>query len=146
MVTVPYYLIYASTAAKPFTQQELLDLLSEARKRNALLGITGLLLYAPGNGEAGTFVQELEGTRPEVRGLYDQIIRDPRHRDCTLMRDGQALDRRFQDWTMGFKDLSALKPEEVPGFNPVFLQNWTLKRVLAEPDPVIQLLYSFAGT
>ena len=46
---------------------------------------------------------------------------------------------------MGFRDLSSLKPEDVPGFNPIYLHPWTLKKVLAEPDPMVQLLYSFAG-
>jgi hypothetical protein len=77
--------------------------------------------------------------------MYAKIQRDPRHKDCTVLREDSWYHRRFADWSMGFRDLSTLKPEEVPGFNPVFLQNWTLSRVLREPDPILQLLYSFSG-
>lgn len=41
--------------------------------------------------------------------------------------------------------VSSLKPSEVPGFSPIYFQNWTLPKILAEPDPVLRLLYSFAG-
>lgn len=140
-----YFLIYASTATRGFSEADHLSLLAQAREVNARMGVTGLLLYAPGfEGESGTFVQLLEGERSDVQALYVKIIRDPRHKDCTLIKEGDLYQRRFADWTMGFRDLSTLSPD-VPGFNPIFLKNWTLKKILAEPDPVFQLLYSFAG-
>jgi len=145
-MTAPYFLIYASTAAHDFTQSELISLLTVSKNRNARLDITGLLLYSPGNDSTkGTFVQILEGPRADVQALYVKITRDPRHSDWTLIKEGALFQRRFSDWSMGFRDLSALKPSEVPGFNRIFLKNWTLKKVLAEPDPVLQLLYSFAS-
>ena len=141
-----YFLIYASTASRDFTQDELISLLAGSKAKNAQLDVTGLLLYSPGNDETkGTFVQVLEGPRADVQALYVRITRDSRHREWTLIREGSLFQRRFADWSMGFRDLSALKPSDVPGFNPIFLKNWTLKKVLAEPDPVLQLLYSFAG-
>lgn len=140
------FLIYASTATQAFSEADLLALLNQSRKVNADLGITGLLLYSPGQGDStGTFVQVLEGPASDVKTLYAKICRDPRHRDCTLIKQGPLYRRRFGEWTMGFRDLSTLKPEEVPGFNPIFLKNWTLKQVLAQPDPVLQLVYSFAS-
>jgi len=142
----PYYVIYASTAAKAFTEDDLVDLLSECRKTNVTLGITGLLLYSPGQGtEAGTFVQVLEGPRAEVQALYVKITRDKRHVDCTLLKEGPLFQPRFGEWTMGFRDLSKVKPTDLPGFNPIFLMPWSLQKVLRETDPVLQLLYSFAG-
>lgn len=142
-----YFLIYASTATRPLVEHELLDLLTRAREVNTERNVTGLLLYSPGTeGESGTFVQVLEGERTDVQALYVKILRDQRHKNATLIREGDLFRRRFPDWTMGFRDLSTLRPTDVPGFNPIFLQNWTLKKVLSEPDPVLQLLYSFAGT
>lgn len=141
-----FSLMYASTAAKAFSQQELLDLLSQSRVYNAAHDITGLLLYSPGSGGLnGTFVQVLEGPRVLVQGLYVRISRDPRHSECALLQQGEALTRRFADWTMGFRDLSTAEAETVLGFNRVFFQNWTIRDVVAEKDPVLQLLYSFAG-
>lgn len=141
-----YYLIYASTAARPFGEGDLLALLTEAREFNRSRGITGLLLYSPDEGQqSGTFVQFLEGPRLEVQSLYVRITRDARNRDCTLLQEGTHYHRRFGEWTMGFRDLSSLRPEDVPGYNAVYRQHWTLREVLAEPDPILQLLYSFAG-
>jgi hypothetical protein len=142
----PYFLIYASTAARDFAEGELLELLTQARTFNDEHDITGLLLYSPGEGgEKGTFVQFLEGNRRNVQSLYVRISRDHRHTDCTLLKEGTHFQRRFAEWTMGFRDLSAVKPQDVPGFNPIYLRHWTLTQVLAEPDPILQLLYSFAG-
>ena len=145
-VVGPYFLIYASTAARAFSQAELLALLSEARGTNLDLGVTGLLLYSPGEGDQkGTFVQFLEGPRAKVQGLYLKITRDSRHQDCTILQENVHFERRFGEWTMGFRNLSSLRPQDVPGFNPIYLRHWTLKQVLAEPDPVLQLLYLFAS-
>ena len=144
--TLPYFLIYASTSVRVLSQEELLSLLAGAREFNFRKEVTGLLLYSPGeNGESGTFVQFLEGQRSDVQSLYVRITRDPRHANCTLLKEGTHFQRRFGEWTMGFKDLSSLRLQDVPGFNPIYLRHWTLKQVLAEPDPVLQLLYSFAG-
>lgn len=141
-----YSLVYASTALRDYSEDELLQLLHQARQTNAQLGITGLLLYSPGTPtEKGTFVQALEGPREAVRDLYLAICRDSRHRDCTLLKEETLFLPRFAEWTMGFRNLATLRPEDVPGFSPIFLQPWTLSRVLLEKDPVLQLLYSFAG-
>jgi len=140
-------LTYASTAVHRFSEADLLALLATARTFNARLEITGLLLYSPGtDGYAGTFVQALEGNKDVLQAVFSRIEKDPRHRDVTVIRREAVFSRRFPDWTMGFRDLSTLKPADVPGFNPIFFQGWTLKRVLAEPDPVLQALYSFAGS
>jgi len=145
-VVSPYYLIYASTAVRTFSEGELLSLLAGARTYNGDRNITGLLLYSPGEGgEKGTFVQFLEGPRGDVQALYVKILRDERHRDGTLLKEGTNFHRRFGEWTMGFRDLALVNPEQVPGFNPIYLRHWTLKQVLTEPDPILQLLYSFAG-
>jgi len=138
--------VYASTALRDYSEAELLQLLTQARQTNVGLGVTGLLLYSPGSStEKGTFVQALEGPREAVQGLYLAICRDPRHRDCTLLKEETLFRPRFAEWSMGFRNLATLSPQDVPGFNPIFLQTWTLARVLGEKDPVLQLLYSFAG-
>lgn len=147
MENSPYFLIYASTAAWDFTEAELLELLTLARDFNASRDITGLLLYSPGQGtEKGTFVQTLEGPRAVVQALYVKISQDRRHSDCTVLNEGTLFRRRFSDWTMGFRNLASVRPEEVPGFNPIFLRGLTLRTVLEQKDPVVQLLYSFAGS
>ena len=55
-------LLYTSKSTQPMGTLALFNLLSEARKRNAELGITGHLLYVD-----GTFAQCIEG--PANSGL-----------------------------------------------------------------------------
>lgn len=142
-----YYLVYASTAVHDFSEGELLELLVQSRDHNARVGVTGLLLYAPGaGGDKGTFVQVLEGMRMEVQSIYVRILRDPRHQHCTVLQEGEVFQRRFAAWSMGFRNVSNLQPSEVEGFSTLFSENWTLEKVLSEPDPVMRLMYSFAGS
>ena len=105
-------LVYVSSAVKPFTDQELLGLLQKAREANRKLGITGMLLYK--NGE---FMQALEGGEQEVLALADRISKDPRHRDIRIILKGPARQREFPDWTMGFRNLNEITPEDVAGYS-----------------------------
>ena len=143
----PYFIIYASTAERAFTQHELFVLLEVCREKNQRNEVTGLLLYSAGKGEEkGTFVQILEGPKARVDATYRKILTDEKHSDCTILDQGTVFQRRFGEWTMGFRDLREVKPEEIKGFNALFLNDWTVAKVLAEKDPVLQLLYSFAAT
>lgn len=66
----------SSTVTAAFPETALGDILASSRRRNAGLGVTGVLLY-----QAGTFVQLLEGPPEAVRHLYqDRIQADSRHR------------------------------------------------------------------
>jgi Sensors of blue-light using FAD len=60
---------------KPFSTEELTDLLRKSRDNNAALGITGMLLYKDGN-----FMQVLEGDEERVRALATKVSQDRRHR------------------------------------------------------------------
>ena len=92
-----FQLGYASAATRPFSDEELVELLSRARIKNESLGVTGMLLY-----HEGSFLQILEGDQERVESLYETISRDPRHTDAMLLfrRDGEQ--RHFDEWTMGF--------------------------------------------
>jgi hypothetical protein len=43
------YLVYVSSAIRPFLSSELVDLLSKSHVYNTEVGITGMLLYKDGN-------------------------------------------------------------------------------------------------
>lgn len=94
--------IYASTATQPFDEAQLAQLLHLARRRNAQLGLTGMLLYAE-----GSFFQVLEGSPEAVDGLYERIERDPRHGDVVCIVREPITHRSFDAWTMGFVNASA---------------------------------------
>ncbi len=63
-----FFLVYVSSATRPFSGEDLRALLATCRKNNAELGVTGMLLYKDGN-----FMQVLEGDEEAVRGLYEKI-------------------------------------------------------------------------
>ena len=107
-------LIYSSSARKPFTEAELIELLANCRAKNALADVTGMLLYHDGN-----FIQLLEGETETVSDLYHKIEQDPRHHSCTLLIREPIESRSFPEWTMGFHELGQDSKAPVDGFKDV---------------------------
>ena len=103
-------LAYASAATKPFTANELRDLLLKARTNNSNLGITGLLLY-----HKRSFFQILEGAEEDVTPLFGVIGRDPRHERVVLLSKTVEEERSFGAWSMGFVDVDQAA-SKLPGF------------------------------
>lgn len=108
-----YHLVYSSRAVTPFTGAELLELLQQARAKNARLGITGLLLY-----KKGEFMQALEGAEGPVLALYRHIGKDPRHHQVVTLLSSPTTERLFPNWSMGFQDLGEADIRSVPGYDP----------------------------
>jgi hypothetical protein len=92
-----YHLLYCSQAVREFEEEQLADLLEHSLASNAQRSITGLLCY--GNGH---FVQVLEGTGPDVEGLFARIERDRRHHHVHVLSRGVGPARWFDDWRMAF--------------------------------------------
>lgn len=122
------YLVYVSSAVRPFSRSELVTMLNKARLSNEKLGITGMLLYQDGN-----FIQVLEGEEAVVRQLYDKISRDPRHRDKIVIDEGTLDTRHFGDWSMGFRNLDDADVQALPGFSQ--FMNKPLNVVDFKDDP-----------
>ena len=70
------YTIYASTASGTLDRRQLVELLHQARRRNAELGLTGCLLYLD-----GAFIQMLEGSEEALEPVMASIRRDERHHE-----------------------------------------------------------------
>ena len=94
-----FQLVYLSRETEPFTPEALRSLLAHARRNNAALGITGMLLYRDGH-----FLQALEGDETTVRSLCAKISRDSRHSQVTYLFEENIEEREFADWSMGFHD------------------------------------------
>lgn len=92
-----YQIVYQSTANKPFSCQELGQLLTYARANNEKHNITGLLLY-----NESEFLQVLEGECQELRRVFEHIEADPRHGRIRLFANGPVDAPTFPDWRMGF--------------------------------------------
>ena len=105
-----------SSGIQQFGKQEIIDILQASRKNNVRLGITGILVYRDGN-----FMQVLEGTEKNIAELMSSIGKDSRHRGVLVLLKKKIAERQFPQWSMAFKDLNELSPEDAAAFSP-FLQ------------------------
>ncbi|MCA9757720.1 MAG: BLUF domain-containing protein [Candidatus Eisenbacteria bacterium] len=106
-------LLYASRAKGPVEAEFITSILTKSREKNERLGITGVLCTS---GD-GVFLQLLEGGREEVNALYNKIVQDTRHEQCTLLNYEEIEERRFSCWRMGRVDLSKVNLSTVLRFS-----------------------------
>jgi hypothetical protein len=98
-------LVYRSVADPSLLAGSALEhLVNRAQERNAVTGITGLLVLS-GN----RFLQVLEGPVGFVNELMAKIIADKRHSRFELLSYDQVAFPLFHDWSM-----TVLRLEEVP--------------------------------
>lgn len=106
-----YQALYISHAQHPMNEQELIDLLQQARAHNEKEGITGVLLYVN-----KIFVQLLEGEQKKVEALIEKIKKDPRHEGMVMLTQGpSAFPRICPEWKMGFAHPDWMKVPNVKG-------------------------------
>ena len=98
-------LLYASRSAQPIDGDLIESILAQSRNHNPSLGITGILCQG-----GDMFMQVLEGGRAAVNELYNQIVRDERHRDVAVLHYEEVTERRFAGWTMGQVNLTKVNP------------------------------------
>jgi hypothetical protein len=130
-------LLYVCVARKPFSREELTELLAKSRANNMRDSVTGLLLY-----KEGVFTQLLEGNEEAVRQCFARICQDPRHGGCTLIDSGSAAARMFPDWRMGFRNLSETDVSKLPGYSD-FMISGASKPNAGEAVHYWRLLESF---
>jgi len=104
-------LAYISTAVKLMSDEQLLEILKVARKRNAEHDVTGVLLYSE-----GTFIQALEGDDDAIYEIFDLIECDHRHKNIIKLVDKPLHERNFPDWSMGFAVFDQDRAKEIAGF------------------------------
>ena len=97
------YLIYKSTALVAPGSAECRDIVSVSQQTNARLGLTGFL-----HAEQGIFIQYLEGASEPLWALYERLFLDSRHKDLFLLGHGEIGTPRFEDWSMGYSDISVM--------------------------------------
>ena len=135
-------LVYVSSATEPFSPAELVTLLEKARRNNATLGVTGMLLYKDGN-----FMQAIEGDDVVIKELHDRIQRDPRHRGMITLLRKPIEQRQFPNWSMGFVDLLDPVVRDLPGYNEFLDTPLTnLDVFCAHPSRAHKLLMTFKNT
>ncbi len=103
-------LVYLSSATDRFDEGRIPDLLAQSREKNGELDVTGLLLY-----EEGRILQVLEGEAETVEKLFDTIRNDRRHSGCIVVLREPIAERKFPDWSMGFRQRLPVPNEHVDG-------------------------------
>lgn len=96
-------LLYASRASGEIDDALIASIVERSQKYNVEHGITGILCT---DTQTKVFLQVLEGSRTAVNTLYGSIVRDPRHRDITLLDYAEITERRFASWRMGNVNLN----------------------------------------
>ena len=110
------HLNYASRITSDISEDEILDILSAARKNNKANDVSGMLLY-----ENGSFLQILEGEEETVNDLFEHISKDDRHNSIVKIISEAIAQRDFSDWSMGFANISLKKLEKLEGLNDFFV-------------------------
>ena len=95
------YLVYVSREARPLSQEDLNNILAVSQRYNDANLVSGMLLYVEGR-----FFQVLEGPLSEVNKLYAKISQDSRHKESTIVAQGDLDKRFFKGWNMRFNKVS----------------------------------------
>jgi hypothetical protein len=132
-----YHLVYTSTATKPFSKAELVELLKGSVRRNIRSGITGLLLY-----QDGTFMQALEGEKEVLTDLFEKISHDRCHHHIIRLIQGPVEERNFPNSAMSFRDLNSPELRKLPGYSE-FLNTPLNGELLARDTPACERLLLF---
>ena len=125
-----FQLMYISSGTRSHGDQVLEDILATARRENARLDISGLLLYLDGN-----FLQVLEGREADVRRLYAAIEKDTRHRGLVVLHAEPAKERVFAGWSMGY-----YRPDRNPDTESLFNLTRDSFRERVPPDTPAKIL------
>ncbi|MCA9589918.1 MAG: BLUF domain-containing protein [Myxococcales bacterium] len=136
-----HQLLYISAAKVPFTEEQLTELVHDARDGNAKRGVTGLLLYSDGH-----FIQLIEGEVDAVRELASKIKADTRHHEFQQLLSRQSDARLFPDWSMGLASMADMSEEHRAEFS-TFIQDVRSGKIQASPDDraPMKLLVRFAS-
>lgn len=89
--------LYTAKTYKPFDRSRLAHILSVARIRNEMSGLTGVLLYGK-----CTVMQYLEGPQVEVEKTLERIRRDTRVYDVRIELSRTITSRLFPNWSMAY--------------------------------------------
>lgn len=90
------FVLYRSQAEMPARSTAETAMVTRARERNAVEGLTGMLYR-----ESDYFFQWFEGPPAACAGLLARLATDPRHSGLMILAEGRLDARLFPDWRMG---------------------------------------------
>lgn len=90
-------LIYCSKGINNLTEENIESIWLNSIIKNTMHSIQGILLF-----HDNQFIQLLEGKKDDVKALYENIIKDERHYDVTLIGTQNIEKEEFKKWAMGY--------------------------------------------
>lgn len=132
-------LLYVSQQSRALNDDDLKNLLSEARRLNSTHQITGVLIKV-----SAFFVQCIEGPKDEIEQLAHNISIDARNQQFHILSDKDVTDRAFSSWHMGYKTLSIDEMRSEPGFMDINDENGldVIKECHREAFDIMHAYYS----
>lgn len=134
-----HQLVYISAATRQLSQNELSDILKQARVKNAGLGVTGILVH-----DSGSFLQVLEGKLERVSGVFRSIEADARHRRVVVLARQDVERPSFAEWSMGFADRVDARLSDLPGFRDLTGPAFDPARLAAVKNHAFYVLEAFS--
>ena len=132
------HIVYVSFSSISLTEKEIIDLLTEVRKKNKEQNVTGLLLY---NNES--FIQVIEGSKKTIHALFEKIKQDNRHENVVKLLEEPIKKRAFPDWSMGFRQITSKQTARIPGFSSFMFAETSETAIQKSTQQVIYLLNQF---
>jgi len=123
-------MLYISTARVQLSRTQLEAILHTARRRNAAVGITGLLVVG-----GRRFLQALEGPSAAVFETFERIRQDPAHFAIVELARGPITERAFGDWSMGYRVGGSAGDE-------ISVPSSVARLIEPMPDPVLRAYFS----
>lgn len=88
-----YAICYVSTRTNEVSEEEIRELLQKREKENSRNEVKGLLLYSEGK-----FFQVLEGEKNLILSLFEDIQKDPRHKDLMQIVGREISEGSYDDY------------------------------------------------
>ncbi len=133
-------LFYCSFAVREMSETDILDLIETSRKKNAEIGITGILIYWI---KTRQFMQILEGDKDAIFKLLEKIKMDKRHTGVSLVYDGEIPERTFANWSMAFHNFESIDKTQLKGFSTFLKKGFTDELIKKDRSTATNLFQIF---
>lgn len=130
-----YQLDYSSKATNEMMLSHLIGILRQARTKNKLSDVTGLLVFID-----GMFLQVLEGEEGTVKDLMKKITEDTRHQDIKVIRGSNVEKLTFSNWEIAYTSPSAKKLAIWSGLDDTRTVEEILSSLKNDPEMVPELM------
>lgn len=124
---------YISRANPDMSDEELNDILRQAKENNTANAITGMLVF-----NNHYFLQTVEGSRAQINHLLCHLINDQRHYDLQLLETRELAHREWSNWSMNLASSTTenaalyFKYSTTVAFNPYLLSAESIRELMAE--------------